>query len=221
MEEEQLNNKIAKSATIILNGDLPNEHKLQSIIASTDITICTDGAADKIYKSNIKLDLIIGDFDSISDQAINRYKENVKIVKIEDQYSTDFEKALDYCICNKYHNISLVGFYGGRFDHSLTNISIIKYYSSNLRFDLFEKTGFGVVLSDNRSNFVAATKINNFVSLIPLSTVTGVKTHGLLYPLNSEVLEFGGRVGQSNLTTSERFEINIETGMLIVFLPTS
>ncbi|MCB0354990.1 MAG: hypothetical protein KDD64_15770, partial [Bdellovibrionales bacterium] len=55
---------------------------------------------------------------------------------------------------------------------------------------------------------------------LPLPRAKGVRTQGLRYELNSEMLELGVREGQSNevLSSDSPVRISITAGALIVFV---
>ena len=82
--------------------------------------------ASKILELDIRPDEVVGDFDSLSEEAKTFYK-GVKFSRSEDQDSTDLEKALrsiDLPV------VIVLGAFGGRIDHTLGAIQILHKFST-------------------------------------------------------------------------------------------
>ena len=61
------------------------------------------------------------------------------------------------------------------------------------------------------------TEPGEVVSLIPLAgEVTGIRTHGLRWPLNGERLQLGDTRGVSNEPVAAEARVSIEQGQLLV-----
>ncbi len=77
-------------------------------------------------------DVIIGDLDSISAEALKEFKSVSKIIRLKRQNDTDVEKCLKYAISHKYDEALLVGATGNRLDHTFCNLGIVlKFFPSN------------------------------------------------------------------------------------------
>jgi len=62
--------------------------------------ICADGGSNSALHMKLVPDVIIGDFDSISSNALKEFKYVSKIIQIKRQNDTDVEKCLKYAIKN-------------------------------------------------------------------------------------------------------------------------
>ncbi|MDE5020833.1 thiamine diphosphokinase, partial [Francisella tularensis subsp. holarctica] len=71
---------------------------------------------------NTKLNKVIGDFDSFT-----LSEDDLFLIDTE-QYSTDFEKSLNYLISLGALKVFVFGASEGEMDHFLCNISIAKNY---------------------------------------------------------------------------------------------
>ena len=79
---------------------------------------------------------ILGDFDSISDKSQVYYRSNgppdIQFIKMEDQDSTDLEKALLYSLellGQSSKRVLVHGAFGGRIDHTMNAVHILhKFY---------------------------------------------------------------------------------------------
>jgi thiamine pyrophosphokinase len=210
--------KSAKRALIICDGELKkrlinkfvnlNLHQKQLVI------IAADGASNFLYKHKIIPDFIIGDLDSLS-PAAKKYFSNKKVVikKILDQYKNDFEKCLRFSIGRKLKQISIIGFAGKRFDHTLNNLSVLKKYYSKANIKVYDDKYEYFIISNNIEFNYKACEI---VSIMALPKAEGVKTTGLKYHLNNETLEFGIREGALNSSSSNFVKIEMRKGHLLI-----
>ncbi|OGV29491.1 MAG: thiamine diphosphokinase [Legionellales bacterium RIFCSPHIGHO2_12_FULL_35_11] len=115
---------------IIANGPFLNKKIISEAMIGKKI-IVLDGAADKLLDYNIYPDVIIGDFDSIS-QTTKKYwgitennskefyfgKNGVLIIYLDDQNTTDLLKAIHYCDVENANSIDIICATGGREDHT-------------------------------------------------------------------------------------------------------
>ena len=83
--------------------------------------ICADGGANSALKMNLIPDVIIGDMDSISNDAIRKFRKTSRFISIKRQNDTDVEKCLKYIIKNGYTDVLLTGVTGSQLDHTICN----------------------------------------------------------------------------------------------------
>lgn len=194
-------------AVIIGSGEIKNYEKAKSRICAEDYIICADGGYDHAVKMGIKPDILIGDFDSISN--IPDDMEKVQYPTRKDM--TDSHIAMDLAKEKGYNEMLLLGFTGDRADHSLTNILLLINYP-------------GAVIADdnNEIRLIKDTaelcgNIGDTLSIIPVcGDLTGITTTGLEYPLNDETLYLGDSRGVSNVMTESCCKISCNGGMGLV-----
>jgi len=98
---------------IIANGDfLIREIIIEAIAGKTIVAL--DGAANKLVQLGIKPDVILGDFDSITELSDN---SGITIVPARDQNETDLVKGIHYCDTEGASQIDIICAMGGRMDH--------------------------------------------------------------------------------------------------------
>lgn len=191
---------------LCLNGDLPTSH----FFAEDKVIVATDGAADKLLKIGVEPSIIIGDLDSIEH---DKHPER-KMLYLPNQNQSDFQKALQYLAQNQLLPTIVFGVGGGFIDHILCNINIIAenecaFYSPPL---------IGYILKDQAvSNLVL--KPNTKISLLAI-TKAKIKTSGLKWELNDEILQFPGNNSCFNRTVSENISIKVLEGKLLVMIYT-
>ncbi len=225
------NDRLVKSALILVNGDLPRPGYLIQLAKEHDSIICTDGAANKLKESTPKLNpcVIIGDFDSITQKTLSFYQGRAEIIEAKCQEATDLEKALNYSLKLGCQSTTLVGIKGSRYDHTISNLHVLHKALGQLEINIVDDYGYGTLLQSRDLDFEYAIDepIGTPVSLIPLGAVASITTYGLKYPLREEPLIWGVRSGQSNEISSRPAWIKVhrsitekrdQTGALLVFV---
>ncbi len=197
-------------ACIILNADYPETNFFDKV---SDIPIiAADGAANRMLKEHRKINYIIGDLDSL-DSKIDIPK-NISLIKIADQDTNDFEKALRFCLDKGHTKVLVAGFHGGELEHSLNNWSVFTRFSEKLDLCIFDKGRYGFSVN---SDSTIVSKVGETISLIP-QCYCKLTSSNLKWELSSEVLAIGKREGARNVSLSDSFSLAIHEGELIVFL---
>lgn len=218
MEEPNELEKSDSRVLLVLNGEIPERRIMEALTASHSLVVAADGATNRMLEMEMTPQVVIGDLDSILPSCRASVVTTATIIERPDQYSTDFEKALAYLRERGFENISLVGVKGGRFDHQITNLSVIRQFSSHFDFVLYDDDGVGYVLSERSPYWSREIPSDAIVSLLPLSEVHGVTTERLKYPLKNETLTFGVRNGQSNVSLGGAVSVSLTSGALICYL---
>jgi thiamine pyrophosphokinase len=203
---------------LVLNGDIPDRRIMDALMVSHSLVVSADGATNRLLEMKMAPHVVIGDLDSILPSFRAAIAATTTVVERPDQYSTDFEKALIYIRERGFKSISLVGVKGGRFDHQITNLSVIRQFSLEFDFVLHDDDGIGYVLSERTPHWSQDVPSETIVSLLPLSEVRGITTEQLKYPLKNETLTFGMRNGQSNVSLGGTVSISLKAGALICYL---
>jgi len=201
-------------ALVICNGDVLSKAKLAPLLREKPFIICADGGANKARLLGIRPHAIIGDLDSIS-SGTRKYFSRVETIHIADQESTDLEKTLEFLLKLLIPSATVVGATGGRPDHSLANLSILKKYYKRIRL-LFSDPFCDIRIIENKIVFEA--DVGSVISLMPLDRCEGIQTIGLKYPLDNESLELGEREGTSNVVISSPVQISVKKGCLLLFV---
>ncbi|MFN8273332.1 MAG: thiamine diphosphokinase [Flavobacteriaceae bacterium] len=183
-------------ALIIANGAECHPELLGQLLEWSPWVVVLDSAIERVLQYNIKVDVLLGDFDRDFDPSV--YLDSqfpLEIVHAPDQNKTDLEKAFDYLIEKGFPAVNVVWATGKRADHTMINLTTLATYRDLLK----------VVIHDDHSKvhllprsfkkwYPAGTKL----SLIPLGLAEGITTQNLQYPLNNDSLQLGYRNGNSN-----------------------
>jgi thiamine pyrophosphokinase len=183
-------------ALIIANGAMCSSELMGQLLEWSPIVVVLDNAIDRVLELNIKIDVLLGDFDDNFDPEKYREKQfPLEIVHTPDQNKTDLEKAFDYLIEKGHKAANVVWATGKRADHTITNITTLPSYRNKLKI---------VILDDHSKVFLLPKKFKKWytkgtpISLIPIGEVNGIITHNLKYSLQNESLKMGYRSGSSN-----------------------
>lgn len=201
-------------AVIFLNGKIP--FKLLDIYnIKENYIICADGAANMLLAHKITPNIIIGDMDSARKDVLKKFrKKGVEIRKIDEQETTDFEKALLYCVENNLKNLLIFGASSKRQDHTLNNYSVLKRYYRILNIKIIDLK-FEIFFIDRSITFDYPK--GKSISMMPMPVAKGITTKGLKYKLSDEDLEFGIREGTLNTADGNSISIEFKEGDLLLF----
>ena len=180
--------------------------------------IAADGGANFLLSRNITPDVLIGDFDSISDSSLEELRNKAEILQFpKEKDKTDSELALDYCINEHFDSATMVNAVNGRLEHSLANIFLIEN---------FVKKGLSVYFINKENEvFVLCgpdeielnSKKGAEISLISLTEQTKMEfIRGFKYPLQNEILFRKHTRGISNIAEQEKLSVKISTGILLI-----
>ena len=199
---------------ILANGKSPQLSVIEYLKKKNYSTlICADGGANSANKLKIVPDFILGDFDSIDKQTLNKFKANSKIIQIKRQNDTDVEKCLKFAIKKKFSEAVLLGVTGNRLDHTFCNLGIvIKFY---------DKIKLGIIAENSiLIPYIGKVELKTYpgetISLYGFDKKTKIYSRDLKYPLKNISLPFGEKESTSNIALTSSTKINITGG--IIFL---
>lgn len=186
-------------------------------IRTGDYVIACDSGYEHAVNNGIVPDIIMGDFDSCRLQL----PENVEILKAPcEKDDTDTMLAVKYGLEHGFRNFILLGALGGRFDHTLANLSTAAYIA--------QQCGTCCIIS--RDCYIFSIKDNElvlerkeyeeenckcYVSVFSYTEHVRVTYQGLKYPLTGIELDSTFPLGISNEFVSEKATINVSGGIAL------
>ena len=207
-------------AWVVAGGELPDPERVEALREASppDFLVAADSGADAALALGLRVDVIVGDFDSVSSQALaaaGRQRRHPV-----DKDATDLELALREARDLGAERITLIGGGGGRLDHFLANVAVLGGEDlAGVAVDaLVGKARLWVV----RSRQEISGRAGQVVSLLPLGGLArGVCTSGLRWALSGETLSAGSTRGVSNEMTGSRATVSLEGGVLLAIQPES
>ena len=202
-------------ALIIANGEIGDRKLIDQLLEWNPFVVVLDGALKKIQNLNIKIDLVLGDFDHWKiDEIRELVQPNTEIIQIINQDKTDLEKGIEYLIENNYHAANIIGATGKRSDHYLNNISILGRYHSEIKLVMLDDYSKIYIIEKEFKKYYSK---NTNISLIPLLKVDNISTKNLQWNLTDDVLEYPYKTSSSNRVKEDGIvEINYKNGILLM-----
>ena len=200
-------------AIIFLNGTPVSERALNSVNIENALVICADGAFDYI-KGKITPDIILGDFDSVSDKSFPETSEVLTFPPEKD--FTDGHLAVQTAIDRGADEIEIYGAFGGRPDHAYSNLSLLYQSKQAGAVAVLYDENWRVYLLDGAVKLSASA--NKYVSIVPFfESAHIISTKGLKYPMQNVTLNRQHILGISNEATESEIEF-FANGEVLVFV---
>ncbi len=208
MSNKSINPVDLKETVTLVGGAGFSKNLLSKSLALTEDIVAADGGANFLPACTVPK-YILGDLDSIVSPE-KWIEKGSKLIKLSEQDSTDFDKCISVIESNK---IIALGFMDQRLDHFLAVCSsLVKHRRCILL------VGKRDVIFHMPNDFSIKLPINSRVSLFPMNEIKTVQAVGLKYPVENLKFSPMGKIGTSNISTSENIRISYQgSGMLGIF----
>ena len=199
--------ELGDNVTLVGGGGFSKTLLSESLILADDL-VAADGGANFLPTQSVPK-YIIGDLDSVVSSK-KWVEKGSKLVRIDDQDSTDFEKCISAI---KSKKIIALGFMDQRLDHFLAACNSL--VRSKRQIFLIGKRD---IIFHLPNEFSIKLPINSRVSLFPFEDIKNVEAAGLKYPVEGICFSPIGKIGTSNVSTAENIKISYKgSGMLGIF----
>lgn len=193
-------------------------------VKEEDLVIAVDGGLGYCGVLEVEPDLILGDFDSVSEkeaEAIGILEQQIpeRIVRLpREKDDTDMLAALKEGLARGYRQFHIYAGTGGRFDHTLANIQCLLFLKNNDAVGyLVDGTGMMLVIQDEAVHL--NQNLEGTMSLFSLVEESrGVTIEGMKYLLKDAVVRNDFPVGISNEFIGEEAVISVEDGSLVCMI---
>lgn len=236
--------------TAIIGGGIIEAEFVSGFILEKrfDCIIAADRGLQFCYEQNIMPNYILGDYDSIDPKILDWYKSKSVIpvaVFPAEKDDTDGALAFQKAIEIGSDCIYFLGALGGRMDHAIANIHLLKSVLNSGQCDdtdieeykntdtkTKDKSGLGksniveayIVDSKNMICLVSQEKVlqkdkqfGKYVSFLPLTDIVeGVTLKGFKYPLKEYTMEKGKSIGVSNEIVEKEAKVTLRKGLLLM-----
>lgn len=210
-----------RSVVVVAGGDRAS--RAPASLPSDALVVAADSGVDHAHAIGLRVDVAIGDFDSISAEGLARAEaEGARIERhpaAKDH--TDLELALDEAIRLGATDVIVLGVGGGRLDHLLANLLLmaspkfvecqLTAYDGSVRLHVVHGGQPATSLPGN---------LGELVTLLPVGgAASGIRTEGLRYPLRGESLSPGTSRGVSNVIDALPATLQLDDGVLLAVFP--
>ncbi len=190
----------------------------------TDYIIAADGGLMYCGVLEIEPDLIIGDFDSLEGE----YKEALEAIQAEfpdkviilpsEKDDTDMLAAIKYGLEQGYRKFRLYGANGGRLEHTIANIQLLKFLKEQDAVG-YIMDGQGMILLAQNETIRFRDNMEGYVNIFAMNEKAhGVSIRGLKYELDHVTLTNAIPLGISNEFIGVPSEITVEDGTLLIIV---
>ena len=206
--------KRGSRAVVLCDGPAPDELLLNYWLTGADLFICADAAGHPYDHLPRVPDIVIGDFDSLAGRILDS-RQGTRFLQVEDQYTTDSEKALIYLHERGIREAVLLGAVGWRLDHTLYNCQLLERFASDMRLCIAGPYADTVRIGAGES-VSWDLPVDTRFSLLPLAgTAHGVTMEGAEFPLLGDTLETGAFATVSNRVAVSPLLITVAEGSLL------
>lgn len=189
----------------------PNNYDFRKLYfeEANEYIVGVDSGLAYLVDHQIKIDLAIGDFDSIDAKYLDEIKNrSVHMIELDKEKNmTDLAFTIDYIYNNMaYDEVEVFGGIGGRIDHLLANLNLLKRYDISLK----DNSHFMFVLKKGKH------KIENFhryISFFAIEDCYNLSLKGFKFDLDNYYLSTNDSLCVSNEGSGE---IEFSKGRLLV-----
>ncbi|KAI0403804.1 thiamine pyrophosphokinase [Xylaria palmicola] len=242
---------------IVLNQPIRDPPLFRELWRSATTKIAADGGANHIYELSKQtppgpegvepaqseqfkdLDAIIGDLDSLADEA-RRYFSRSRVIRDDDQYSTDFAKAVRLARREAPgRDVVCMGGLGGRVDQGLSQLHHLYLFQKSPtyadgRMYLVSGDSLSFLLKGGGrphhirvrereprhlvpSHRLAGEPFGKHVGIIPVGEPAVISTRGLEWDVRDWPTAFGGQMSTSNHVLPETEVVEVRTDKDVLF----
>ncbi len=193
-------------------------------VGEKDFVIAVDGGLGYCGVLEVEPDLLIGDFDSVSEEeekAVRLLEQEIpdRVIRLaREKDDTDMLAALKEGLARGYRQFHIYAGTGGRFDHTLANIQCLLYLKKRDAVGyLIDGTGMILVICGEAVHF--RKNLEGTLSLFALGErARGVTISGMKYELENAELTNDFPIGISNEFIGEEAMISVEEGELVCMI---
>lgn len=207
---------------IITGGSIETDFALDFIIKyQPEYLIAVDHGLAFCYETQVKPDLIVGDFDSLPSEILEYYKLRADIPirsynPVKD--ATDTCIALEAAIEKKSSEIYILGGTGTRIDHVFCNLQIlVRSHQVGIPTYLLDSRNRISLPVEKEFTIKREEQFGEYVSFFPLEKeVRGLTLEGFKYPVQKHLLKNLDGLGVSNEISAPVARVSYEEGILVM-----
>ncbi|HSR44605.1 MAG TPA: thiamine diphosphokinase [Acidimicrobiia bacterium] len=204
------------TAVVLAGGDIVDPDVIEDL-PHDGFNVAADSGLDQALALGLEVDLIVGDMDSVSAEALSVYRDIPIELHPADKDHTDLELALRAAIRMGVERIIIVGGSGGRLDHFLANALLVSSAE-------FAEVDVEWLTGDARLHVIHGTSRlhcapGRHISLLAVhGPAQGVRTEGLKWELDDEDLLPGATRGVSNVFAQPVATVTVRRGTLLAIM---
>ncbi len=213
-------------AVLIISGGRINAEWFKEWVGTHEIVYCiaADKGLETAYRMGIKVDYILGDYDSVDSHILDIYKNSTEVVTYppeKDYTDTHIAVKKGIEVIKSMDSIDDICLYvtgttGTRIDHTMTNIYVLnEALESGISACIVDEYN-KVYIKDKTFKIDKSRQYGSYVSFIPMTERVELTLTGMKYTLSQYILTQGKSICQSNEIVDDEAIITINGGKIVV-----
>lgn len=203
-------------ALLVAGGDPPPAELLAERFRDSDLVIAVDRGLEALLAGGLMPQVLVGDLDSLDPQLVDAAAQASVEVRQSprEKNETDLELAVRAALAEGADRIHILGATGGRTDHLLGNISVLRWlHGKGVQAEM--EDGSQTISVENGSCSFSGT-VGETVSILPAGSRSVVSARGLHYPLDKLELTADTARGISNVLSCPEVELEIDGPVFLI-----
>jgi thiamine pyrophosphokinase len=206
----------ARSAfALIIAGGEPVDGAVPARLGEPAWVVAADSGLDQAYRLGISPDLVIGDMDSVTAEALRRATADGTPIERHpvDKDATDLELAIAAAIRAGFSRATIIGGTGGRMAHTLAN-ALLLIDDRSITLEWWTNGSIVTALHTGESRRYLRDD-GRLLSVIPVGGRARCESTGLRWPLGSVSLRTGSTRGVSNEIVADEAIVLVAGGQVL------
>jgi thiamine pyrophosphokinase len=204
-------------AVILAGGELSVRPVIEALVKAAEFIVAADSGLDHAVTLEVKPNVIVGDFDSVSPEILEQFPDVPKKRYSRHKDLLDLEIALGVALERGATHIAVLGAVGGRFDQSLATLFIsTRFRREGIILSLHGRQDIYLLLAPESQRYMVP--VGQRFSLLSLSNKSVITLTNAAYPLNEFALEYGVGLGVSNEVKASPLTVNVHEGLAVLVL---
>lgn len=186
-------------------------------IPEADLIIAADAGYIYAKQSGLKIDCLIGDFDTL--EALPEDDGSLEIDRfIPEKDDTDTMLAVKKAISENCDRIIIFGALGGRYDHTFANIQALNFIAEHGKTgEIISQNDYMTILAPGSYSFKKSEN-RSFSAFSFSHSCEGITAKGFKYPMDDFTLSYDLPMGVCNEIIEETGEISFKSGRLLIVI---
>jgi thiamine pyrophosphokinase len=192
---------------------------IQKLAAAVDYAAAVDSGAIAAKEAGLKLDLLVGDMDSIEEDVLQNYREEgTEIVKLNPvKNDTDLEHALDVLNEKGFEKVTIVNAMGGRLDHELATLGAVSTPRKLKSIIISNENIIAPLCAGDTINLAELSLVpGDLYSIIAVDDKTIVTETGVEYEIEKHPFKALSGRGVSNIVKTKDAKIKVHQGRILI-----
>ncbi len=209
-----MENTRAGSALIVAGGR-PIKEPLLARLRPYEWTVAADSGLDQAIRLGLQVDLVVGDMDSVSPEALATAEEQGLPIERHPRYkdATDLELAIDAAVQRGYRSATIIGGTGGRLAHTLANAMLLtRKRPIDLQW-ITSRAAIRALRSGESADYHSPE--GELISILAVGGPASCTSSGLRWPLSGAPLRPGETRGVSNEIEHSPATVSVIDGQVL------